>query len=57
MDLNCLLHHHQTALMGAAAARSAPAQDAWSERATTFGDAITDRQRTLGATFPLVGRS
>lgn len=55
MDLNCLLHRHQAALIGAQAARAPADRAAWAETGRTVAVAIRARQRALGATFPLVG--
>lgn len=58
MDLNCLFHRHQAALMGAAAASSSGRRREFASAIAGLGSSIRERQYELGATFPLakVGR-
>jgi hypothetical protein len=54
LDLNCLLHRHQTALIGVDAGSSSARREAAAVMAAEIGAVITRRQRELGATFSLV---
>jgi hypothetical protein len=53
LDLNPLFHRHQTALMGAAAASSPARRREYAATVAGLRETISERQRTLGATFPL----
>ena len=54
MDLNLLFHRHQAALMGAAAASSPGRRQEFATTVAGLCATIGERQRVLGATFPLV---
>ncbi len=55
LDLNNLLHRHQAALMGAAAASSTVRRQEFAAIVSGLRVTIRERQRELGATFPLAG--
>ncbi len=54
LDLNLLFHRHQAALMGAAASSSPARRREFAATVAGLRESIGERQRALGATFPLV---
>jgi hypothetical protein len=54
LDLNLLFHRHQAALMGAAASSSPVRRQEFAATIAGLCKTIGERQRVLGATFPLV---
>jgi hypothetical protein len=55
MDLNCLLHRYQTALMASEASPAGARRDALAKTLPELRARIAHRQRELGGTFSLVG--